>query len=323
VDSRQNSYATTLNIFDDNASATRAPKYPKYLSRLLETEIQSNTASTELHQGLSSTARLSCGRIRSVTVGTGNVLKVKPMPYSHNRQTSIVHGIQHSRHGSLASSSSGPLSPASVAAAGGSAPDAFKMARADSDASSPSPLSSLSGSFSLSSTATLIPERSAATADGSVNAITQKRVERMPSGKSRREHGHHHSQSRHHHKEEIKSVSIKTVSEYALHVLFTSFIKQAEVKISQCITVPLGPEPHIEAICGPGVDPTFDQLISALAHIASQKPKPLIDTLMFWRRGHSDAANEARSQFQQVRGPTCDLIICVDTVFRSSERPPR
>jgi hypothetical protein len=48
------------------------------------------------------------------------------------------------------------------------------------------------------------------------------------------------------------------------------------------------------------MDPTFDQLISALGHIASQKPRPLIDTLMLWRKNKSDAANEARSQLQQV-----------------------
>lgn len=78
------------------------------------------------------------------------------------------------------------------------------------------------------------------------------------------------------------------------------FIAQAEEKISQCITVPLDPEPQIEQICGPGVDPTFDQLISALGHIASQKPKPLIDSMMLWRKNKSDAASEARVQLQQV-----------------------
>jgi hypothetical protein len=78
------------------------------------------------------------------------------------------------------------------------------------------------------------------------------------------------------------------------------FIAQAEEKISLCITVPLDREPHIEQICGPGVDPSFDQLISALGHIACQKPKPLIDSMMLWRKNKSDAANEARIQLQQV-----------------------
>ena len=78
------------------------------------------------------------------------------------------------------------------------------------------------------------------------------------------------------------------------------FIAQAEEKISQCITIPIDPEPQIEQICGPGVDPTFDQLISALGHIASQKPKPLIDSMMLWRKNKSDIANDARIKLQQV-----------------------
>jgi hypothetical protein len=82
--------------------------------------------------------------------------------------------------------------------------------------------------------------------------------------------------------------------------IFLQFIAQAEEKINQCITIPLDPEPQIEQICGLGVDPTFDQLISALGHIASQKPKPLIDSMMLWRKTKSDAASEARTQLQQV-----------------------
>jgi hypothetical protein len=102
------------------------------------------------------------------------------------------------------------------------------------------------------------------------------------------------------------------------------FIAQAEEKISQCITVPLDPEPQIEQICGPGVDPTFDQLISALGHIASQKPKPLIDSMMLWRKNKSDAANEARGQLQQVRPlyiHVCCLLICILVPWKCCSRP--
>ena len=66
--------------------------------------------------------------------------------------------------------------------------------------------------------------------------------------------------------------------------------------------MPFDPEPQIDQICGPGVDAAFDQLISALGHIAKQKPKPLIDSMMLWRKSKSDAANEARVQLQQSRG---------------------
>ncbi|TAQ85937.1 hypothetical protein B7494_g5744 [Chlorociboria aeruginascens] len=201
----------------------------------------------------------------------------------HNRKASIVHGFQqHSRNGSIASTSSNPLSPQIIAAQGFERPDASNMG----EPSFVSALSSMTGGSSFSSASTAIDHN-----------LTQKRVERMHSnsGRSRRD-GHSHSHSRHNHKEELK-----TVGEYALHVLFTSFIAQAEEKISQCITIPLDPEPQIEQICGPGVDPTFDQLISALGHIASQKPKPLIDSMMLWRKNKSEAANDARTLLQQSR----------------------
>lgn len=79
------------------------------------------------------------------------------------------------------------------------------------------------------------------------------------------------------------------------------FIAQAEEKLTECITVPFDPEPNIEKICGVGVDKAFDQLIVALGHIASPKPKALIDSMMLWRKSKSDAANEARSQLQHSR----------------------
>lgn len=78
------------------------------------------------------------------------------------------------------------------------------------------------------------------------------------------------------------------------------FVGQADRKINQCITDPNDAEPRVELICGPGIDHSFDQLISALGHIARQKPKPLIDTLMTWRRDKSDAASSARLEWNQV-----------------------
>lgn len=59
-------------------------------------------------------------------------------------------------------------------------------------------------------------------------------------------------------------------------------------------------EAPVEEVCGPGVDSTFDQLISALGHIARQKPKPLIDTIMFWRKSKGDAAIVAKQVASQV-----------------------
>ena len=132
---------------------------------------------------------------------------------AHHRQTSIVHGIQHSRNGSFSSSSASPLSPQIIAAAGGDRLDAFNMG----DSPFAPPLSSMTSGASFSSSTTLVPERASTATENNNHMLTQKRVERMHSGRSSRDHRHHHSHSRHHHKEELK-----TVGEYALHVLFTS-----------------------------------------------------------------------------------------------------
>ena len=225
------------------------------------------------------------------------VVDPKASTYGHHRQTSIVHGIgiHHSRNGSLASSASSPLSPQMIAAAGaGLTPDRAEMHTFPGDTAQ-RPSTALSGT-TLASVANL-PERSSSAAAGEIGQLTVRgKVERRQSSKSRRDHAHHHSHSSRHPKEEQK-----TVGEYALHVLFTSFIAQAEEKLNECITVPFEPEPNVEQICGPGVDPSFDRLIVALGHIAKQKPKPLIDSMMLWRKSKSDAANEARSQLQHSR----------------------
>lgn len=59
------------------------------------------------------------------------------------------------------------------------------------------------------------------------------------------------------------------------------------------------------------MDPQFDQLISALGHIARQKPKPLIDTLMLWRKAKSEVANNARMELNQVNdcGTNADVML--------------
>lgn len=91
------------------------------------------------------------------------------------------------------------------------------------------------------------------------------------------------------------------MGEYALHHLFTAFGQVADRKIQQCLNDSREGEVRTETICGPGVDPDLDQLISALGHISRQHPKPLIDTLMLWRRSKSDAANESRANFEKAK----------------------
>lgn len=75
---------------------------------------------------------------------------------------------------------------------------------------------------------------------------------------------------------------------------------QADAKINRCVEDIGESEPRVEDVCGPGVDPEFDQLIAALGHIARRKPKPLIDSVMYWRKSKGEAATNAKTEFLQV-----------------------
>ncbi|KAI5804972.1 cell morphogenesis N-terminal-domain-containing protein [Geopyxis carbonaria] len=115
---------------------------------------------------------------------------------------------------------------------------------------------------------------------------------------------HHHSYSHQHHApSKSREEESKTPAEYALHILFTQFVRLAERKVNSCLPPnhPLDREPDIESICGAGVDPAFDKLIGSLGYIARHKPKPVIDCLMHWRKSKSDAAAFSRKEVTQPR----------------------
>ncbi|CCF60234.1 hypothetical protein KAFR_0J01700 [Kazachstania africana CBS 2517] len=92
----------------------------------------------------------------------------------------------------------------------------------------------------------------------------------------------------------------KSPSEYALHILFTKFVRHAESKLNLCLQHPSNPEPPIIDILGEGVDPSFDTIIESLGHIARKKPKPVIDAMMFWRKSKSESANSAAEHVQTL-----------------------
>ncbi|KAI4148898.1 MAG: hypothetical protein LQ341_001454 [Variospora aurantia] len=142
--------------------------------------------------------------------------------------------------------------------------------------------------------------------NGTSTVPSQRRVDRAHTGKSRREQSHLRTQSRQHQSEQ------KTVGEYALHHLFTSFVGRADGKINRCVEDIGESEPRVEDVCGPGVDPEFDQLIAALGHIARPKPKPLIDTVMYWRKSKGEAATNAKTEFLQAR-----------SMYTTPRAPPR
>ncbi|KAJ5690808.1 hypothetical protein N7462_005200 [Penicillium macrosclerotiorum] len=225
--------------------------------------------------------------------------------YGHHRQTSIVHGMQHSRNPSMAGStaSTSPLSPELIASLGRGGFDEAtlptKLDQLDSHSNYSSP-ATMTASHGLAGTLSTIEDNDTEEAKmGSPASVVHKRMNSGGKGAGatgRRDRSHSRSHSKHHSES-------KTVGEYALHHLFNSFVGQADSKINQAI-VKLGEsEAPVEEVCGPGADPNFDQLISALGHIARQKPKPLIDTIMLWRKGKGDAASTARHMTNDLPKP--------------------
>ncbi|KAL8834282.1 MAG: hypothetical protein Q9170_003827 [Blastenia crenularia] len=208
--------------------------------------------------------------------------------YHHNNRSHGGH--QHVRNASFVNSpTTSPLSPeitpaehAGMTMIHHGTPD---QRHKDSPASTGNGFSPLSG--------TVAGDKD--TGDGNPVAPIQKRIDRAHSGRPRQGHPHQRTHSRQHHQEQ------KTVGEYALHHLFTSFVGQADAKINHCVEDIGESEPRVEDVCGPGVDPDFDQLIAALGHIAREKPKPLIDTVMYWRKSKGEAAANAKTEFNHAR----------------------
>ncbi|SMR58684.1 unnamed protein product [Zymoseptoria tritici ST99CH_1E4] len=213
--------------------------------------------------------------------------------YGHHRQTSIVHGVQHSRNPSMLSSAqSSPLSPQKIMANSGG----------DTGAGAYNPMAVLHKSPSMSTLHANPPSNGAAIAANrsfESGPLQRRQPERMHSGKVKRSHEHQRSQSRA--QPQQPQPEPKTVGEYALHHLFTSFIAEADERIERCMIKAGEPELRIESICGPGADPAFDQLISSLGHINRHKPNSLIDSVIHWRKKKADTANTVYNELKLMR----------------------
>lgn len=239
--------------------------------------------------------------------------------HGHYRHNSKAQGhYQHSRNTSYVNSpATSPLSPqngGSYSANGAGAPEYSSLTIIHHGASNRRPTESSTSTViavsSHSSTSTLVGDREQG--DGSATANSQRRADPGNSGRGRRGHSHHRSQSKQQFLQEPT-----TVGEYALQHLFEAvgnsqcprhnlrlthrqFVRQADHKINQCILNAANSHFRVEDICGPGIDPSFDQLIAALGHIARQKPRPLIDTIMYWRKAKGEAFTNAHREVHQV-----------------------
>ena len=234
--------------------------------------------------------------------GTSGVERQPSVVKGHYRQGSKASaGPGHSRNPSFVNSpTTSPLSPQLQNGNSSHIPTAYKhpqMTATRQNGSDPrlsdaiaSTLTNASTLFhSLSSTSTLVNDR-----DASMVNLSQRRTNGPPTVRMRIEGSHSHSRSK-----DQQSQEQKTVGDYALHHLFDSFVGQADGKINRCTPELPDHEPHVESILGQGADTDFDQLISALGHIARQRPKPLIDIIMYWRKAKGEVAKMAKQELSQ------------------------
>lgn len=83
----------------------------------------------------------------------------------------------------------------------------------------------------------------------------------------------------------------RTPSEYALHAIFIQFAALAEGKIEQFLKQPLEREPSLIEFLGPGIDTKFDDLLLSLGQIAMKSTKPVVDSIMRWRRSQQESVS--------------------------------
>lgn len=96
------------------------------------------------------------------------------------------------------------------------------------------------------------------------------------------------------------ATEMKNPAEYSLHILFTQFVRQAERKLNRFIDFSLDREPPILELLAEGVDPQFDNMIASLGYIAKRKPKPVIDSVMYWRKLKSEIATMAYAEVERI-----------------------
>ncbi|CCG23557.1 Cas4 protein of RAM cell wall integrity signaling network [Candida orthopsilosis Co 90-125] len=96
------------------------------------------------------------------------------------------------------------------------------------------------------------------------------------------------------------ATDFKTPAEYTLHIIFTQFVRYAERKLNVFLDYSMTDETSLFNIFAEGADPQFDKIVESLGYIARRKPKPVIDSVMFWRKSKSEVASHAAQEVEKV-----------------------
>ncbi|KIK63789.1 hypothetical protein GYMLUDRAFT_40866 [Collybiopsis luxurians FD-317 M1] len=96
----------------------------------------------------------------------------------------------------------------------------------------------------------------------------------------------------------------KTPSDYALHAVFIRFASSAESRIDTFLRQPLEQDPLLPELMGPNVDSTLDETLLSLGQIAQKHTKPVIDSIMRWRRSQLENVGSDVIRYHMSHSPT-------------------
>ncbi|THU94717.1 hypothetical protein K435DRAFT_966750 [Dendrothele bispora CBS 962.96] len=108
----------------------------------------------------------------------------------------------------------------------------------------------------------------------------------------------------------------KTPSDFALHAVFMRFASTAEAKIDNFLRQPLETDPLLPHFIGPDTDPKFDEILRSLGQIAQKHTKPVLDSIMRWRRSQVENVGSDLIEYHRTMPDTS-----VNRSIRPSEVP--
>lgn len=103
--------------------------------------------------------------------------------------------------------------------------------------------------------------------------------------------------------EDKVSIEPQTPSDYALHAIFMRFAGAAEAKMERFLKQPIEREPSLPEYMGPGVDIKFDELLNSLGRIGQRHAKPVLESIMRWRRSQNDGLGPEYPRSHIVQSP--------------------
>ncbi|KAF8634828.1 hypothetical protein AX17_004079 [Amanita inopinata Kibby_2008] len=101
----------------------------------------------------------------------------------------------------------------------------------------------------------------------------------------------------------------KSPSDFALHAVFIRFADLAEKKIDAFLRLPLDQEVPLAKSMAAGIDTKFDDILRSLGKIAQKHTKPVIDSIMRWRRSQNENVGSDIIRVHTTRSPSLNRSI--------------